>query len=64
MEKKGNCILNVKFSYVRFILQVWKYVYDTFNLLFTSHLNSRLYEAPPNSLIDSTVSLEVKTMKG
>jgi len=37
--KMSNCILGVKFSYVRFISQVWKYVYDTLNVLFTSHLD-------------------------
>jgi hypothetical protein len=35
-------MLGVKFSYVKFISQVWKYVYDTFNVLSTSHFDSRL----------------------
>ncbi len=38
----GKCILGVKFSYVRFISQEWKYVYNTLNVLFTSHFESRL----------------------
>jgi hypothetical protein len=41
--KKNKCILSVKFSYVRFISQEWKYVYDTLNVLLTSHLDSRLW---------------------
>jgi hypothetical protein len=35
-------ILGVKISNVKFIFQVLKYVYDTLNVLFTSHLDSRL----------------------
>jgi hypothetical protein len=34
---------SVKISYVSFISQVWKYVYDTFNVLLTSHVDSRLW---------------------
>ncbi len=37
-----KCILSVKFSCVKFISQVWKYVYDTLNVLLTSHLDNRL----------------------
>jgi hypothetical protein len=36
-----KCVLGVKFSYVKFIFQMWKYVYNTFNvLLFTPRLTN------------------------
>ncbi len=41
--KMNKCILGVIFSYVKFISQVWKYVYDAFNVFLTSHFNSRLW---------------------
>jgi hypothetical protein len=40
--KMSKCTSSFKFSYVRFISQVWNYVYDTFNVLLTSHLDNRL----------------------
>jgi hypothetical protein len=41
-KKDCKFVLGVKFSYLKFISQVWKYVYDTLNVLFTSNLDSRL----------------------
>ncbi len=59
--KMSKCILSVKFSYVRFISQVWKYVYNTFNVLFTSHLHPisfcwATYWAPVELLCESFLS--------
>jgi hypothetical protein len=57
----SKCILSVKFSYVRFISQLWKYVYNTFNVLFTSHLHPisfcwATYWAPVELLWESFLS--------
>jgi len=36
----GKCVLGVNFLYVKFIFQMWKYVYNTFNVLFTPHFTN------------------------
>jgi len=36
----GKCVLGVKFSYLKLISQVWKYVNNTFNVLLTQRFTN------------------------
>ncbi len=42
MKNDDKCVLDVKFSYVGFIFEVSKYINNTFNVLLTSCVDSRL----------------------